>query len=217
MAQQSLSRLYTLSLFVTGVLKCRVQIVEIIHESAVTIQALHSDVILHVPDGVFGIILGNIETDHWKLRNLVDVEDCIIAPICEYVIWYRSTKKTSKLHAIFKIQIPHILENIPDIRDNIVVKRQSGSLPPTPVKMVSSEVEPQYLPEAFFNCDERWINIFTNHFTKFVSVVKGLKCCTKSAQMMVFSKLLPTIDMPIADINLLFASRHYENADYKKV
>ena len=40
MVQPSLSRLYTLSLFVTGVLKHRVQIVEIIQGSAVTIQAL---------------------------------------------------------------------------------------------------------------------------------------------------------------------------------
>ena len=41
MVQQGLSGLYTLSLSVTGDLKGRVQIVEIIHGSAVTIQALH--------------------------------------------------------------------------------------------------------------------------------------------------------------------------------
>ena len=42
MVQQLLSSLYTLSLFVTGVLKHKVQIVEIVHGSAVTIQALRS-------------------------------------------------------------------------------------------------------------------------------------------------------------------------------
>ena len=69
MVQRLLYRLYTLSLFVTGVLKHRVQIVEIIHVSAVTIQALHSDVILHVPDGVYGIIRGKVHTDHWRFRQ----------------------------------------------------------------------------------------------------------------------------------------------------
>ena len=60
------------------------QIVEIIHGSAVTIQALHSDVILHVPDGVYGIILGNIHADHWRFRHLVGRDDCIISPISEF-------------------------------------------------------------------------------------------------------------------------------------
>ena len=96
--------LYSL-FYLLGSLKRRVQIVEIVHgsivtiqtlyslfyllgvlkhrvdsrdSSAVTIQALHSDVILHVHDGVSGIILGNIHTDHWNFKHLVPENDCII-------------------------------------------------------------------------------------------------------------------------------------------
>ena len=48
MVQQLLSSLCTVSLFVTCVLKHRVQIVEIIHGSAVTIQTLYSVIVCYM-------------------------------------------------------------------------------------------------------------------------------------------------------------------------
>ena len=93
------------SLFFTVALKSKVQIVEIIHGSAVTIQVLHSDVILHVPDGVYGIIFGNVHTDHWRFTSTVHENDCIIGPICEFDL-----SKGSNIpdEAMFRIQVTHI-------------------------------------------------------------------------------------------------------------
>ena len=113
-----------LALSVIGVLKHRVQIAEIIHGSAVTIQALHSDVILHVPDGVYGIILGNIHTNHWKFANIVHEKDCIIGPICEFDL-SRGSKIPNE--AMFRIQVTHIARQTSDFgKIRVEVKKMSS-------------------------------------------------------------------------------------------
>ena len=89
----------------------------------VTIQALHSDIILHVPDGVYGVILGNIHTDHWRFRHLVPERDCIIGPMCEF--HFKGSEIPSR--ARFRILVPHIVTNVAANLDHIRVKHQGAS------------------------------------------------------------------------------------------
>ena len=204
MGQESLSRLYTLSLFITDVLKHKAQIVEIIHGSAVTIQALHSDVILHVPDGVYGIILGNIHTDHWRFRHLVPEKDCIISPICEFHFCGSTLESPPR----FKLLAPHIVRNIyVEVKFQLkqgavlqIAKRFTTEVPATP-------------SEVFYNVHNGHVEILTDHFTKFLVTAKEIECCCHSAAVLVFSKL----NREIADVRIRFASLHYEKQDYLQV
>ena len=213
MVQLSLSRLYTLSLFVTGVMKHRVQIVEIIHGSAVTIQALHSDVILHVPDGVFGVILGNIHTDHWRFRHLVPGNECIISPICEF----HSHGSTIQPKPKFRLLIPHILRNIEKNGRYIQVKFQMKQGEALQKAKHFTSVAPSTPGDVVYKTNSGYIEILTDHFTKFIVTAEEIECCCHSAVIFVFSRMDQEVNPTIADIRIRFANLLYEKQDYQQV
>ena len=203
------------TIFVAGVLRLRVQIVEIIRGSAVTIQALHSDVILHVPDGVYGIILGNIHTDHWRFTHLVKDTDCIIGPICDYHI-FNSPRQASE-RKNFIIEIPHIVMNIEEVNGKIQVMRQPGGSP------VLIPIQPQLSENkaesngAFFSVGKSHIKIFTPHFSRYIVTAKAINCCSGSAEMLIFSKMDMNGAQPLFHVNIYLCSLHYVLQDYSQV
>ena len=186
---------------------------EIVHGSAVTIQALHSDVILHVPDGVYGIILGNIHTDHWRFRHLVPGKDCIIAPICEYV--FKSSNE-SKRNATFRLQVPHIVKKFEEVRQNIEVKFQIRKNDPLRHAHPFRENRVQSPADVLYKLHKSDLEIFSCHFSKFFVTAKGIKCCCHSAGLLVFSKMVKQPN-PLANLRVYFASLHYDIKDYLQV
>ena len=196
-------------------MKHRAQIVEIIHGSAVTIQVLHSNVILHVPDGVYGIVLGNIHTDHWRFKHLVKDTDCIIGPICDYHL-FDSSRKASK-RKNFIIEVPHIVKNIDEVNGKMEVMRQAdGSSVLTAVQPLLSEgnAEPN---KAFYAVEKNHIKISTPHFSRYIVTAKGINCCSGSAQILVFSKMVMTAGQPLFYVNIYLGSLHYSIQDYTQV
>ena len=182
---------------------------EIVHGSAVTIQALHSDVILHVPDGVYGIILGNIHRDHWRFRHLVEENDCIISPICEFF------RKGAHTNERFTIEVPHILRDIPEARAKIAVKYRTHSegtfsQAPTSSQMRSSE-------DTYFDYNSMHVDIHTRNLGNFFILAEDTNCCSKNALMLAFCKMEEDGQTPVADIFLYFASLHYRYQDYRQV
>ena len=197
---------------VTGVLKHRVQIVEIIHGSALTIQALYSDVILHVPDGVYGIILGNIHTDHGRFRHLVPENDCIISPICEFHFHGSTIQPKPK----FRLLVPHILRNIEKTARYIQVKfqlKQDGVLQ----QAKHSNSHPLASNDVIYELHSHYVEILTDHFTKFLVTTEEIECCCHSALVLVFSRMNRESSPTIADIRIRFASLLYEKQDYLHV
>ena len=179
-----------------------------------TLQALHSDVLLHVPDGVYGIILGNIHTDHWRFRHLVGKDDCIISPICEFYL-----KNTIEVHheAKFRIKVPHIMTFSKKITDNIRVKYQRNQASDfTDVRRGTTEEEVQSLNMAF-QCTDTFVEIFTSHFCKFLVTSQSLNCCSRSIEMLVFSQFDETVDEPLASVSVFLCSLHYRDKDYRQV
>ena len=182
-------------MFVTGVLKCRVQIVEIIHGSAVTIQALHSDVILHVPDGVYGIIIGNIHTDHWRFRHLVTEKDCIISPICEYHL-ESSDATQDKEYIRFRIQVPHTLNDNDLNEGKIKVKRVHKEVKSDAIRFTRHQ-SPE---EVYYKYNRKYVEIFTHEFSKYIIYAEGIRHCCGSAAMLAFSKMTWDDAGPIATV-----------------
>ena len=178
-----------------------------------TIQALHSDVILHIPDGVYGIILGNIHTDHRRFRHLVGENDCIISPICEYHFHGSSTHPKPK----FRLLIPHIVRNIEKTGGCIQVKLQlkQGEVLQK-VNHFTSEA-PIATGDVLYKTHGSYIEILTDHFTKFIVTAKEIECCSHSSVVLVFLRMDRESSPTIADIRICFASLHYEKQDYLQV
>ena len=193
-------------------LKQRVRIVEIIHGSAVTIQALHSDVILHVPDGVYGIILGNIHTDHWKFKRLVPKNDCIIGPMCEF----HFHGSEIPVGARFRILVPHIVTNVAANMAHIKVKHQGVSH----AAFVDAFPTPAYprhdLKIVYYEVNTDYIEISSPHFCKFLVTAEAINCCSRSVEMLVFSKMIVG-SASYADVRFYFGSPHFKYQDYRQV
>ena len=68
----------------SGFLQTRLDIVRLIRGRSCTIQGTHSDTQLHIPEGVYAALLGNIHTNPSKFRHHIPPNDCLVAPICEY-------------------------------------------------------------------------------------------------------------------------------------
>ena len=188
---------------------------EIVHGSAITIQAVHSDVILHVPDGVYGIILGNIHTDHWRFKHLVKDIDCIIGPICDYYIFYSPRKATKREN--FIIEVPHIVKNIHEVNGTIQVMPQpNGSSVLTPIQPLVQDDKTEQ-NDTFYSVHKKYIKISTPHFSRFIVTAKGINCCSGSVEMLVFSKMDMNGPRPLIYVNIYLCSLHYALQDYRQV
>ena len=197
---------FTPSLFVTGALKRRVQIVEIIHGSAVTTQALHSDVILHVPDGVYGIILGNIHTDHWRFREFVEEDDCIISPICQFDFKHiKSSEFPDEIR--FRIQVGHIAREA-SLVEHIRVK-EGHEYQFSDVKTFGGSLITDFDNEVYFKCNSKYVDIYTHHFSEYIIFAEDRNCCGQSIAMVGFSKMDEDELGQVATAILYFCSLHY--------
>ena len=177
-----------------------------------TIQALHSDIILHVPDGVYGIILGNIHTDHWRFRYLVPEKDCIISPMREYFIRGNTNQRGN-----YKIEVPHIVPNITQLRDKIKVRYQHKIDDPFVNASLTRSPQKLHDPQAvYFDVNRNYIEIITHQFTRFLVTAEAIICCSRSVQMLVFSSMKP-IHNPYAEVRFYFGSPLYKYKDYRQV
>ena len=174
-----------------------------------TIQALHSDVILHVPDGVYGIILGNIHTDHWRFRHLVPEEDCIIGPMCQFLL-----KGSVVADGIrFMIQVPHIVKNIHELGEKVkVIHRDNGVA--SKAKFITPRQDPS---EVYYSLNQRYVEISTPHFCKFLVTAEDAECCAGSMTLLTFAKMTSTESGPMANVVAHFCSAHYLYDGYKQV
>ena len=98
-----------------------VDIVTIVEGKSCIIQGQNSAVKLHVPDGVHGVFLTKIHTNHDKFLNFISKSDCIIGPICEYSL-HKSSNTSLSGNVRYKLQIPHILKDVQKIRQHIRVR-----------------------------------------------------------------------------------------------
>ena len=197
-------------MFIIGVLKQSVHIVEIIHGSAVTIQALYADVILYVPDGVYGIILGNIHTNHWKFTNFVHDDDCIIGPICEF---HLSKGSMTPDKAMFRIQVAHIARQTSDIGKIRVKQGQRNEffeIQPFSRTLLSDV-------DSYFKANSRYVDIYTHHFSDYIIYAEERNCCGQSIAMNRFSKMDEVESDPMATVILHFCSYHYIFEGYREV
>ena len=197
---------------------------EIIDGSAATIKARHSEVILHIPKGVYGIILGNVYTALSQLKHLVGPNDTIIGPICVFELHrYKDIPKG----AWYKIQVPHIVKNIAEARDKIKFKYQDQHQESIRYAkcLLSGEDPPIDSVNVYYRLCCNHVEIFTMHFSQFIiyaentpieeliTIPEPINCCTRSGELLVFALELD----PAIQLSVYLCSSHYPDRDYRQV
>ena len=145
-------------------------IVRILFGFPCTIKLHHSPVVIHVPGGRYGVILGNVYENFETLKNFVKENDCIVSPLCE--LEFHGFGDIPK-GAWIKIQVPHIVKN-PKIQDNIKVlsrDRYQESIEYAQ-KLLPGQEPPDHRHIYYRFCEET-IEIFTQHFSQFIVYAKN--------------------------------------------
>ena len=180
-----------------------------------TVQGPDSDVTLHVPKGVYGTLLANIHTDPAKFIDHIPKQDCLVAPICEYHL-QPSSDDTPSENVKYTIQIPHILTDIEKARDHIRVFH--GDIC-SQVSTLKVEKQNNKNSSVQFDIDNKYITIYTSHFSGFIVTVEELNCCAQNVNVLIFGSLRNICGAPsLATVKIFCASIHSERCiDYTKV
>ena len=174
-------------------------------------QGTNSDVILHVPKGVYGKILANVHTDPAKFIHHIPKRHCLVAPICEYCLQPASSNTPLK-KVKYIIQIPHIVTDIERVRHHIRVFHGNIHSQESDLKIKKQNSEEKGL---HFDIDEKYINIYTSHFSGFIVTADAITCCANRANLLIFGSLRNHSDVPpIATVKVVFASNHIKCKDY---
>ena len=174
-----------------------------------TIQGTDSDTLLHIPDGVYAALLGNIHTNPSKFRHHIPRNDCLVASICEYHIEPFIGKMFPK-DTNYKICVPHIVRNVQQTSQSIRVRygdiHSRTILPVHKIQMNKFEI------------DERYVTIHTSHFSGYIVTAEGINCCSKSASVLLFGSLANNPEMgPSVTVKIYLSSNHSQITDYEAV
>ena len=154
----------------------------------------NSGVNLHVREGLFGVILGNIYEKFSVFNHLIKESDCIVGPLCEFE--FHSYDDISK-GAWMKIEVPHIVRN-PNVESRIKVISRDRYLECIEYaqRLEPGEEPPDY--ENIYYCfHERHIEIFTHHLSQFIVYAENISleelatppsCCTRYLEILMFEK-----------------------------
>ena len=219
-----LNKIHTCHLL--DLLEMLVHIVKILHGHPCMITTRHSRITLHVPEGLYGIILGNVHENFDLFRHLVQKTDCIVSPMCEFE--FHSYCDIPK-GACYRIEVPHIVNNS-KVEGSIKVMSRDRyqECIEYAQKLEPGEMPPDY-EYTYYRFRERNLEIFTPHFSQFVVYAQNRTfeevtgkdpphCCSKSVECMVFIKWCKHSNGdPFLEVSLHICSLHYEGNDYRQV
>ena len=193
------------------------KIVKVLNGKQCTIRGVDSEVILHAPSDIYGVILAKIHTDHSKFSHHIPRDDCSVSPICEYVL-KPFTGYSSKLPegSTYTIQIPHIIRNMQEIRK--CLKIQHGDIHSKQPPAINTLSSPgHHERDISFNIDDKYVTIRATHFSGFIVTSESVNCCSDSAKILVFGSLNEREGKHNADLKVYSSKRHHEMSDYLKV
>ena len=190
-------------------LQARLDIVRLIRGRSCTIQRTDSDTLLHIPDGVYAALLGNIHTNPTKFRHHIPPKDCLVAPICEYHLQPFLGKLLPE-DALYKICVPHIVRNVHEVSESIRVRH--GNIHNRTILPVHK------MQMNKFEIDQRYISIHTSHFSGYIVTAEAINCCSKSVNVLLFGSLGNNLyPGPYATVKVYLSSIHSEIRDYEAV
>ena len=186
----------------------------------------NSRVILHVPGGLHGVILGNVYDNLKMINHLVNESDCILGPMCEFE--FHSYKDIPE-GAWIKIEVPHIVKN-PKVTDSIKVISRDRYLDCIEyVHRLAVGEEPPDCDNVYYWFTETCIEIFTQHFSQFIVYAENTtldditgkssqECCSRMAEFLVFTKWIKDgCNEHLLEVTFYMCSLYYAQMNYRKV
>ena len=177
-----------------------------------TLQGPDSDVILHIPESVNGVIIGCVHTSPSEFVGAIPEEECIIAPMTEYHYYPFSEKEKLKNHN-FIINIPHCLPE--KSKQEFLKVRYSDAN--TGEKFIEvARYHKNIKQDMFYMVDKNFINIHTPHFTKFCPSC-GQQYCCETAMVFLFGNIQPSNLLSTVTFQPFLCSFLYNIEDYRRV
>ena len=171
-------------------------IVKLIKGRPCIVHGPDSETLLHVPEDVYAVLLGNIGIYSHKIKHHIPRNDCLVTPICEYHLQPFNGRRTP-VCTKFKLRVPHILRKISQVKDSIRIRygdvRGIATLP--------------LLERNNFEIDEKYLNISISHFSGFIVTAEGINCCSSSANMILYGSLANSSEMgPLVTVRAYLGS-----------
>ena len=191
--------------------------VRVIFGQSCTVRGVDSEVLLEVPSGIYGVILAKVHTDHSKFLHHIPHEDCVVSPICEYLlrpfIGYNAELPEGSSYVI---KIPHILNNVQEVRKHLKIRHGE-------IHKRHPLIEETFYPsgksprKSSFDIDDKYVILKSTHFSGYIVTAKSVNCCSDSAKIIVFGSLNKREETYSADLKVYSSKRHYDIDDYLKV
>ena len=205
------SIVYTYSLL-PDYLRTKICIVQLLNGKSCSIRAAQSEVILHVPEGVHGVLLANIHTNAVKFFRLIPEHECLLGPICEYhVLPYldevclgkrKRIRSLTRSQEKYKIQIPHSVRDIERVRPHLKLRHFFRAL------YDDTGILTQASDQDECSIDDKYVTILTSHFSVYIITAEGVRCCGQTANLLFFGSLINRSDtQPLATVKVFISNK----------
>ena len=179
----------------------------------ITLQAPDSDISLTVPRGVRSTIMGHIHTNYTCFRDVIPRDECIISPMVEFHSQELGVDEGVGPYQ-YKIRIPHCFN-----RGQLsAIRVRCGDIyRPASFKQIENKEQAEG-SSAWFEVDERFVTIYTDHFSRFTCTSCN-RCCHASIMSFLYGYLVPRPrDMrTILQIKFFLCSSLYSLKDFQAV
>ena len=215
-----------------------------VHGTGGILQNKASNVLLYISKGLHAFVYGYIHTDPGPFLQEIPEDHCLVAPIVEY--HYEATNDLSNRQLFFKIKVPHCVTRKEDLR---FIRVQQGDIhndiPFTQLELTAvGEIEidkwanlkftranwsylrvSQFtqLPtsSSYFQVDNKYITIYTRHFSQFICT-SCAQVCRGQGRAFMFGKITPRKTSepkadPTASLRLYICSPLHKIRDYREV
>ena len=174
------------------------------------LQGPGSDVQLHIPEGVYGLVVGSVFTDNSIFCDKIPNDECIIAPMVEFYINsfnFSDSQKRDK----YQIRIPHAADANAD--ETLVKIRKYFSDKQTDI----APHNPSKNQETYYILNKRFVTIYTQHFCKFICTQCNHGPCKNCAKVILYGSITPGEDQTLVCIEPFFCSFLFDITDYEMV
>ena len=130
----------------------------------ISLQVASSAVTLNVAEGIRAVIIHAIHTDCTQFKNLIPDTECLISPIVEYSVKELEVEEYFPQYK-YQICIPHCLQK-PEHLSTIRIRH--GDMEKRNSFQIISYQEAQPDSSPYYEADEHFIRIYTNHFSTFI-------------------------------------------------
>ena len=178
-----------------------------------TLQGNGSEVSLTIPRGVHGVCMTTVHTDHTMFPHVIPESECIVGPLVEVEHVGKGAEKERSL--TYMPKIPHCIQN-KELWKSIKVRRGN---PKNGIDF--TDLQQRFQPGDdgdYYVIDEKFITIYTSHFTLFTCTSCNNSC---NATIMTFLvaqlRHLPKYDVTKVKAKVFLCSDLYRIEDFRNV